>query len=412
MRDVISMIMAGGKGTRLYPLTKHRAKPAVPFGGTYRLIDFTLSNCINSNFRKIIILTQYKSSSLTRHLNSAWNIFSRDLGEYIEVLPPQQRIKEDWYQGTADAIYQNIYSIEAENPEQVFIFGGDHVYKMNYNRMLVDHREKNATATISVTDVSREEAKEFGVLQVNEEFEVVGFQEKPDDPATIPGDPDRCLVSMGIYCFDSDILCSRLRADAEKEDSSHDFGNDILPAMVESGDKVYAHWFFDENCSIPEKTRYWRDVGTVQSYYEANMDLVKVSPELNLYDRHWPVRTYHGQYPPAKFVFDDDNRRGMATDSIISDGVIISGGKVKRSVISPGVYIDSGTVIKDSIIMDGAAIGKNCCINRAIIDKNSVIPDGTILGDDEERREEYHYTEEGLVVVPRSFPEEEHPEML
>jgi len=412
MRNVVSMIMAGGKGTRLYPLTKHRAKPAVPFGGTYRLIDFTLSNCINSNFRKIIILTQYKSSSLTRHLNSAWNIFSRDLGEYIEVLPPQQRIKEDWYQGTADAIYQNIYSIEAENPEQVFIFGGDHVYKMNYNRMLVDHREKNATATISVTDVTREEAKEFGVLQVNEEFEVIGFQEKPDDPATIPGEPDRCLVSMGIYCFEADILCSRLRADAEKEDSSHDFGNDILPALVESGDKVYAHWFFDENRSIPEKTRYWKDVGTVQSYYEANMDLVKVSPKLNLYDRHWPIRTYHGQYPPAKFVFDDDNRRGMATDSIISDGVIISGGKVKRSVISPGVYVDSGTVIKDSIVMDGAAIGKNCCINRAIIDKNSVIPDGTTLGDDEVRREEYHYTEEGLVVVPRSFPEEEHPEML
>ncbi|MFP4687213.1 MAG: glucose-1-phosphate adenylyltransferase [bacterium] len=412
MRDVISMIMAGGKGTRLYPLTKHRAKPAVPFGGVYRLIDFTLSNCINSNFRKIIILTQYKSSSLTRHLNSAWNIFSRDLGEYIEVQPPQHRIQEKWYQGTADAIYQNLYSVEAEKPRQVFVFGGDHVYKMNYNRMLVDHREHDADATISVTDVSCEEAKEFGVLRVNEDFEVIGFQEKPENPATIPDNPGRCLVSMGIYCFDSDILCDRLRSDAADEESSHDFGKDILPAMVEGGDRVQAHWFFDENRSIPEKTRYWKDVGTIQSYYEANMDLVDVSPQLNLYDKHWPIRTYHGQYPPAKFVFNDDDRRGMAVDSIISDGVIVSGGKVMHSVISPGVYIDSETVIEDSIVMDGALIGKNCRIKNAIIDKNSEIPDGTVLGYDEKRQADYYYTEEGLVVVPRSFPPDEFPELL
>ncbi|MGM0380415.1 MAG: glucose-1-phosphate adenylyltransferase [bacterium] len=409
MRNVLGMILAGGRGTRLHPLTEHRAKPAVPFGGTYRLIDFTLSNCLNSGLRKIVVLTQYKSSSLTRHLNSAWNIFTRELGEYIEVLPPQKRIKEEWYQGTADAIYQNIFTIEGENPDDVFVFGGDHIYKMNYRKMLDDHREYGARATISVTDVPREEATAFGVLEVNEDFEVVGFQEKPEDPATIPDHPERSLVSMGIYCFDSASLCSRLREDAElpAEETKHDFGMDILPRMVESGDRVQAHWFEDENSGVESETSYWKDVGTVKSYYEANMDLVSVSPQFNLYDRDWPVRTYHGQYPPAKFVFDDDDRRGMAVDSIVSEGTIISGGRVRHSVISPGVYVDSGTRIENSIVMDGAKIGKDCKIKNSIIDKNATISDNTELGGEEDPDKDEHFrTEDGLVVVRRGYPED------
>ncbi len=408
MRNVLGMILAGGRGTRLHPLTEHRAKPAVPFGGTYRLIDFTLSNCLNSSLRKIVVLTQYKSSSLTRHLNSAWNIFTREIGEYVEVLPPQKRIKEEWYEGTADAIYQNIFTIEGEDPEQVFVFGGDHIYKMDYRKMLADHRDNNADATISVTDVPREEAEAFGVLEVNEDFEVIGFQEKPDEPATIPDHPDRSLVSMGIYCFDSSPLCSRLREDAElpASETSHDFGMDILPRMVESNQRVQAHWFEDENRSAATEEQYWKDVGTVESFYEANMDLVDVSPQFNLYDQHWPIRTYHGQYPPAKFVFDDDDRRGMAVDSIVSEGAIVSGGYVRRSVVSPGVHIDSGSRVEDSIIMDGARIGKDCEIKNTIIDKNATIADGTCLGRDEDPEEDSHYrTDEGLVVVRRGYPD-------
>ncbi len=410
MRNVLGMILAGGRGTRLHPLTEHRAKPAVPFGGTYRLIDFTLSNCLNSGLRKIVVLTQYKSSSLTRHLNSAWNIFTREIGEFVEVLPPQKRIKEEWYEGTADAIYQNIFTIEGENPDQVFVLGGDHIYKMNYRKMLDDHRENNAQATISVTDVPREEAGAFGVLEVNEDFEVIGFQEKPEKPATIPDHPDRSLVSMGIYCFETGTLCSRLREDAElgASETNHDFGMDILPRMVDSDQRVQAHWFEDENRTGENESQYWKDVGTVESYYKANMDLVAVSPRFNLYDRHWPVRTYHGQYPPAKFVFDDDDRRGMAVDSIVSKGVIISGGCVRRSVISPGVFIDSGSRVENSIIMDGVQIGKDCEIKNTIIDKNATIADNTELGGKEEREKDRHYqTEEGLVVVRRGYPEDD-----
>ncbi len=408
MRDVLSIIMAGGRGTRLHPLTEHRTKPAVPFGGPYRLIDFTLSNCINSGARRIVILTQYKSSSLTRHLNSAWNIFSRDLGEFIEVLPPQKRVGESWYQGTADAIHQNLYTVEAVEPEQVLILSGDHIYKMDYNKMVSEHRAKDARATISVTDVSREEAKAFGVMQVNEDFEVVGFQEKPDDPTPMPNDPDRCLVSMGIYCFDSKSLNDYLRADAGDESSSHDFGNDILPKMVESGAKVQAHWFEDENRGTPETERYWRDVGTVKNFYEANMDLVEVSPRFNLYDRRWPIRTYHGQHPPAKFVFDDENRRGRALDSVVSQGNIISGGTVRRSILSPGVVIRSGAVVEDSILMDNVEVGEDCHISGAIIDKNASIAPGTELsGDESPQNEDHHYVDGDIVVVRRGYPDDD-----
>ncbi len=408
MRDVLSIIMAGGRGSRLMPLTEHRTKPAVPFGGPYRLIDFTLSNCINSGLRKIVILTQYKSSSLTRHLNSAWNIFSRDLGEFIEVHPPQQRVRDTWYMGTADAIYQNLFVIDAVDPEQVLILSGDHIYKMNYQKMVSEHRETEAIATIAVTDVSREEATEFGVMQVDDDFRVTGFQEKPDDPTPMPDNPDRCLVSMGIYCFESKIIRDYLLEDAEDEKSSHDFGKDVLPKMVESGARVQAHWFEDENRGTEGDKRYWRDVGTVRSFYEANMDLVSVSPQFNLYDKKWPVRTYHGQYPPAKFVFDDEDRRGVAIDSIVSDGVILSGGKVRRSVLSSGVTVRSGSLVEDSIIMDNATVERDCYISGAIIDKNATIEAGTrLVGDADEKLKDHYYTGDGIVVVRRDYPDNE-----
>lgn len=405
MRNTLAMILSGGRGSRLHPLTEHRTKPAVPFGGVYRIIDFTLSNCINSNVRKIVLMTQYKSSSLTRHLNSAWNIFSRDLGEFIEVLPPQKRVGDEWYRGTADAIYQNLYHVEGVNPEQILVLGGDHIYKMNYETMVKEHRGNNADATISVYDVPREKATEFGVLQVNEDFEVVGFQEKPDDPEPMPNNPDRCLVSMGLYCFDPDPLSYQLHNHVDDPDYTHDFGHDILPAMVEGNEQVYAHWFDDQNKG---DERYWKDVGTVRSYYEANMDLVRVSPHFNLYDKNWPIRTYHPQYPPAKFVFDDDDRRGMAVDSVISQGVILSGAKVSRSVVSPGVKIAEGSVVEDSIIMDDVRIGADCQIKNAIIDKRADIAEGTQLGFDSEKDVEDHYcTDDGLTVVRRGYPEKD-----
>jgi glucose-1-phosphate adenylyltransferase len=408
MRKTMAMILSGGRGSRLHPLTEHRTKPAVPFGGVYRIIDFTLSNCINSNLRKIVLMTQYKSSSLARHLNSAWNIFSRDLGEFIEILPPQKRVGDEWYRGTADAVFQNLYHIEAVDPEQVMVLGGDHIYKMNYETMVDEHRENGADATISVYDVPREKATEFGVLQVNEDFEVIGFQEKPDDPEPMPNNPDRCLVSMGLYCFDTDPLSYQLRNHEGNEDYTHDFGHDILPAMVEGDERVFAHWFDDQNRG---DERYWKDVGTVRSYYEANMDLVRVSPQFNLYDRDWPIRTFHPQYPPAKFVFDDEDRRGMAVDSIVSQGVILSGSKVKRSVLSPGVTVADGSTVEDSIIMDDVEIGPNCEIKNTIIDKRARIPEGTRLGYDRDADGQDHYlTDDGLTVVRRGYPDNDIPE--
>lgn len=397
------MILAGGRGSRLHPLTEHRTKPAVPFGGVYQIIDFTLSNCINSNLRKIMLMTQYKSSSLTRHLNSAWNIFTRDLGEFIEVLPPQKRVGDVWYRGTADAVFQNLYHLEAHQPEQVLVLGGDHIYKMNYETMIQEHREQNADATIAVIDVPKHQATDFGVLQVNQAFEIVGFQEKPENPEPIPNNPERCLVSMGLYCFDHDPLVHQLKNHDGNPDYTHDFGRDILPAMVEGGEAVYAHQFDDQNRG---DERYWRDVGTLESYYEANMDLVAVSPEFNLYDRDWPIRTFHPQYPPAKFVFDDDGCRGMAVDSMVSHGVILSGAKVTRSVLSPGVHVGRGATVENSILMDDVRIGAGAHVENTILDKRSRIPEDTVLGKDPSSDAEDHYvTDQGLTVVRRNFPD-------
>jgi len=403
MRNVLAMVLSGGRGSRLHPLTQHRTKPAVTFGGSYRIIDFTLSNCINSNVRKIVLLTQYKFSSLNRHLDGAWNIFCRDLGEFVEILPPQKRVGDEWYRGTADAVYQNLYYVENVDPDQVLVLGGDHIYKMNYESMVEDHRNNQAAATVSVFDVPREKATEFGVLRVNEDYEIIDFQEKPDDPVPIPNKPDRCLISMGLYCFDTDVLGEQLVEHHGKSDYTHDFGKDIIPALVESNERVLAHEFDDQSQG---EQQYWKDVGTIRSYYEANMDLVEVSPEFNLYDRQWPIRTFHPQYPPAKFVFDDEGRRGMAVDSIVSQGVILSGSKVRKSVISPGVHIDEGSIVENSIVMDDVRIGSNCQIKDTIIDKESEIPDGSRLGYDEtDDANKHHVTETGLTVIRRGYPD-------
>ena len=392
--------MAGGKGERLYPLTRDRAKPAVPFGGVYRIIDFTLSNCINSGIRKIHVLTQYKSISLTRHIRMGWNIFDAELGEFIEILPAQQRVDEHWYLGTADSIYQNIYTIEMEDPDYVLILAGDHIYKMNYSEMFEFHKEKDADLTISVVEMVKEKAFQLGVVEIDEENRVMGFEEKPEVPRTIPGDPEHVLVSMGIYTFKKDILERELIADAKK-DSLHDFGRDIVPSMI-GRYKIFAYNFKDEN---KKQAKYWRDIGNIDAYWEANMDLIQISPEFNLYDKDWPIRTYQEQFPPVKTVFaggDDPARMGVALDSLVSNGCIISGGKVLRSILSPNVRVNSFAEVVDSIIMEGVEIGRYARIRRAIIDKDVKIPQGMEIGYNlEEDKKRFTVTPSGIVAVAK-----------
>ena len=401
MKNSLTIILSGGKGERLFPLTLHRAKPAAPFGGHYRIIDFTLSNCINSSLRRIALLTQYKSLSLDRHLRQAWSIFNPEIGEFITSIPPQQRVGEQWYQGTADAVYQNIYVIANEDPTYLFVLSGDHVYKMDYTEMMAYHVIKDADATLAAIEVKKEEAFRFGVLEVDEDSKVVGFQEKPKDGKTIPGKPDYCYVSMGVYLFNTSTVIEELRYDA-MQDGSHDFGKNIIPNMVEKGMNVYALGFVDKN---KKETKYWRDIGTLDSYWEANMDLCKVNPEFNLYDPEWPIRTYQGQYPPAKFVFaqESEGRRfGIAADSIVSNGCIISGGRVQNSVLSPNVRINSYAEVHDSVIMENVDIGRHCKIKKAIIDKDVVIPPNTVIGyDPEEDKKRYKVTEKGVVVIAK-----------
>src|SRR5919199_2930731 len=335
--DTIVIVLAGGVGERLHPLTKERAKPAVYFGGPYRIIDFALSNCINSGLRKIYIATQYKSLSLNRHIRMGWSIVSEELGEFIEILPPQKRVSEHWYQGTADAVYQNLYSVMREAPRYVIILSGDHVYKMDYSRMLRFHQERQAAVTLATIEVSIADANRFGIIGVNETERVTGFQEKPKQASAIPGSPDLALASMGVYIFDTDALVRALEADANQP-TNHDFGKDIIPALIHES-PVYSYRFYDEN---KKAAKYWRDIGTLDAYYEANMDLCHVNPEFNLYDPEWPLRTYQVQAPPAKFVFADEGRRcGQALDSIISAGGIISGRKVAGSGLCPNVRVHS-----------------------------------------------------------------------
>ena len=393
------MVLAGGRGERLYPLTRDRAKPAVPFGAIYRIIDFTLSNCLHSGIRHIYALTQYKSTSLNRHIQLGWNILSPPLGEFIEAVPAQQRIDEHWYQGTADAIFQNIYTLQEEKPDLVIILSGDHIYKMDYRKMIAFHLERGADLTVATIRMDRKLSPEFGVIEVNGDGRMIGFQEKPEEPKTIPGDPGGILASMGIYVFNTELLVRRLIEDARSE-SSHDFGKDILPMMI-GKDEVFA---FDFRQGDIGGTGYWRDVGTIDAYYEANMDLIAITPQLNLYDPRWPILTYQPPAPPAKTVWIEERRVGTALNSIMSNGCIISGGNVKRSILSPRVTVHSFAEVGDSILLEGVDVGRNAKIKRAIVDKEVQIPPGTEIGYNlEEDAKRFTVTASGIVVVPKGI---------
>jgi glucose-1-phosphate adenylyltransferase len=399
-RDVLTIVLAGGRGTRLEPLTRDRAKPAVPFGGIYRIIDFALSNCLNSDLRKILVLTQYKAISLNRHIDQGWKFLCRELDEYIEVIPPQQRITDHWYQGTADAIYQNVYTIEKAAPRDTMILAGDHIYKMNYADMIGFHRDNHADLTIACLPVSLSQASEFGVMNVDEASRVVGFDEKPQNPEPMPGHTNVALASMGIYVFRTDVMYELLFQDAAKKDlSRHDFGRDIIPPML-SDSRVFAYTFRDEN---RKQAAYWRDVGTIDAYYQASMDLIAVDPILNLYDRNWPIHTHQPAYPPPKFVHTDPDRRGAAFNSIVCQGAIVSGGQVFRSILSPGVRIHSYALVEDSILFDGVEVGRYARIRRAIIDKDVKVPSGFEIGWDRQADIARGFTvsEEGLTVVAK-----------
>ena len=401
MHNVLCLLLAGGAGERLSPLTRDRAKPAVPFGGNYRIIDVALSNCVNSGLRKIFILTQYKSLSLNRHIRFGWNIFSRELGEFIEILPPMQRVSENWYLGTADAVYQNFYSILDEGPENVLILAGDHIYKMDYSQMLEHHRSTGADVTVGTIRVPVDQARRFGVVRLSADHQITEFLEKP--PAQVAAsfaEQGQVQASMGIYLFKTNALLSVLASDADDLSSMHDFGRNILPAML-AGHRVSAYLFVDKN---RKEQPYWEDVGTLDTYYAANLDLVSVSPVFNLYDRDWPIRTLQEQHPPAKFVFaQEGNRMGVALDSIISNGCIVSGGRVVQSVLSPGVRINSYSEVHCSILFSGVNVGRHCRLRRCIIDRDIRIPPNTQIGYDLEHDRErgFTVTESGIVVVGR-----------
>jgi glucose-1-phosphate adenylyltransferase len=400
-RDVLAIVLAGGRGTRLEPLTRDRAKPAVPFGGIYRIIDFTLSNCINSDLRKVLVMTQYKATSLNRHIDQGWKFLSRELGEYIEVIPPQQRITEFWYQGTADAIYQNVYTIEKTTPRDALILAGDHIYKMNYARMIDYHRDSRADLTIACLPVPRAQGREFGVMAVDAESRVTGFVEKPADPPAMPGQPNLALASMGIYIFNTQVMFEQLFQDAaQKEASKHDFGKDIIPAMMATNMRILAYPFRDEN---RKTAAYWRDVGTLDAYYQTAMDLIAVDPILNLYDQDWPIHTFQPPYPPPKFVHTEQDRRGAAFNSIVCQGAIVSGGQVFRSIISPGVRVNSYALVEDSILFNGVVVGRRARVRRAIIDKDVKIPPGFEIGwnRDLDRARGMTISADGITVVAK-----------
>ena len=407
MKDTLGVLLAGGAGERLFPLTRDRAKPAVTFGGIYRIIDVTLSNCVNSDLRRVYILTQYKALSLNRHIREGWNIFGSEVGEFIEVLPPMKRVSEKWYQGTADAVYQNIYSIGAEQPKHVLILSGDHIYKMNYGRMMKQHKDSGADATLATIQIDPEEVKRFGVIDVDKDNRVIGFLEKPaSTELRSPYNPNKVSASMGIYIFNTDVLIPILLKDAEDTTSSHDFGKDILPKMMDNF-RVYSFDFVDEN---KKEALYWRDVGTLEAYYDANMDLCSVSPTFNLYDKSWPIRTRVRQYPPAKFVFGEPGRTGSAINSVITAGVIISGASVANSVVSQDVRVNSYSDVDASIIFSHVNIGRHCRIRRAIIDRNVNIPEGTVIGyDPVEDKRRYFVTPTGLTIVTRDASLFENP---
>ncbi len=404
MQNVLAVVLAGGKGSRLDPLTRDRSKPAVPFGGCFRIIDFTLSNCLNSDIRRILVVTQYKAASLERHIELGWHFLPAELGEFVSVRPPEQRVDENWYLGTADAIYQNIYTIEKVRPRYIVVLSGDHIYRMDYRRFVQDHIDSGAEASIACLPVPLDEGKRFGVMQIDDQRRIVKFREKPSDPDAMPGRPDTCLASMGIYVFNTDFLFEQLCNDANEPGSHRDFGKDIIPSMIETS-HVHAWAFQDEQTGLPQ---YWKDVGTLSSYFEANMDLVSVEPELNLYDPDWPIRSYQPPLPPPKFVFNDIHpntpRVGHAMDSLVCSGTIISGGAVERCILSPRVRINSYSTVTDSILFEGVQVGRRCQIHRAIIDKGVIIPDGTEIGvnPEQDRSRGLTLTEDGIVTVARN----------
>ena len=403
--DALVMILAGGEGKRLYPLTKDRAKPAVPFGGRYRIIDFVLNNFINSGFFKIKVLTQYKSDSLNKHITRGWAL-SPFLNQYVDLAPAQMRTGSDWYRGTADAIYQNVFHITDEDPDYVCIFGGDHIYKMDVSQMLDYHKEKGADLSISAIPIPISEAHEFGIIEVDDDWRLINFVEKPKDkPKSIPGNPDMCLASMGNYIFNKNILLEALNRDEEIKESSHDFGKNVIPMLLKDGKKIYIYNFNDN--SFPGMTDtergYWRDVGSIDAYWQANMDLLAYDPELNLYSQDWPLRTFNYNYPPAKFIWEEGERVGMATNSMVSEGCVVSGGGLSRCVLSPKVKVNSYSQISESILMENVEIGRHSKIKKAIIDKNVIVPPNTRIGfnHEEDIKRGFHVSPNGVTVVPK-----------
>jgi glucose-1-phosphate adenylyltransferase len=399
MQRVYAVVLAGGRGKRLHQLTDHRAKPALPFAGKLNIIDFPLSNCVNSGIRRIGVLTQYKAQSLIRHIERGWGFLQSSLGEFIDVVPAQQQQGEGWYSGTANAVWQNLDIVREAQPELVLILAGDHVYKMDYARLIADHLASGADATVACIEVPREQACHFGVVGVDEQSRVRRFCEKPDDPECLPERSDRSLASMGIYVFGTDFLCAQLARDAAQADSQHDFGHDLLPRLVQHH-HVHAHRFADSCVNMVGNQPYWRDVGTVDAYWAANMDLTHVVPELNLYDDEWPILSLQRQLPPAKFVFDDDRRRGMAVDSLVSSGCIVSGATVRRSILFSKVRVAEGSVIEDAVVLPNVRIGRDVHLRRVIVDKGCRLPDGFRAGfDADEDRRRFHVSERRVTLI-------------
>ncbi|MEZ0232850.1 MAG: glucose-1-phosphate adenylyltransferase [Methylophilaceae bacterium] len=398
-KNTVALILAGGKGSRLKDLTNWRAKPAVPFGGKFRIIDFPLSNCMNSGVRRIGVITQYKSHSLMQHIHRGWGFLRGEFNEFVEILPAQQRLQEEWYKGTADAVFQNLDILRQTNAAFVLVLAGDHIYKMDYGQMLAAHVRNNADMTIACVNVPLNEAKEFGVVRVDEQDRIVDFKEKPENPDPIPGNPDQAFASMGIYVFNASFLYEQLIRDADAPRSAHDFGRDIIPYMIKKY-RVYAHRFTESCVGASNGNYYWRDVGTVDAYWEANMELTKVVPELNLYDSQWPIWTYQEQLPPAKFVFDNEERCGRATDSLVSGGCIISGAKISNSVLFSDVRINSYSTIEGAVLLPKVDIGRYVTLNRVVIDKGTRIPDGMEIGVDiEQDKKRFYVTDTGITLV-------------
>jgi glucose-1-phosphate adenylyltransferase len=400
-RKTYALILAGGRGSRLYELTNWRAKPALYFGGKFRIIDFPLSNCINSGIRNVGVVTQYKSHSLIRHLVRGWGHFKKELGESVEILPASQRFSDNWYEGTADAVFQNIDIIRDELPKYVLVLSGDHIYKMDYGNLIAQHVESGAKMTVSCMPVPLEEAAgQFGVMSVDENLKIIGFEEKPENPTPLPNDPTKCLASMGNYVFDTDFLFDKLKTDSETSGSDRDFGKDIIPSIIEEG-AVYAYEFKSDDDTVA----YWRDVGTLDSFWQANMELVAPVPALNLYDKKWPIWTYQEQLPPAKFVWDEDNRRGTAINSVVSGGCIISGATLRRSLCFSNVRVHSFSEVEDSVLLPDVEVERNCRIRKAIIDRGCVISEGTIIGHsrEDDLARGFRVTEKGVVLVTREM---------